>query len=64
MVIEKIHIEMIQAKGFDAVYDRELPKFERGEDCFNKLNDEYKRVFGAYRYASYESYRVARSNRR
>lgn len=63
--IEDRHAAMIPAKGFDAAFD-ELRKditYRNGEEAFNYLNEEYKKAFGTYRYASYPSYKSSRSQR-
>lgn len=63
--MEQRHADMIPAKGFDNAFDelRNDVRFRNGEDAFNHLNNEYKRVFGIYRYASYSSYKSSRSQR-
>jgi len=55
--------KMIDPKGFDRLFEKELPQHPTYEDAFEALNDEYRKATGKDRYSNYESYRKARERR-
>jgi hypothetical protein len=59
--VEQWHIDLIRADGFARHFLKIRNQYDRGSDAFNWLNDQYRCVFGQPRYASYESFKAARS---
>lgn len=55
--------KMIDPKGFDRLFEREIPHHPTYEEAFNALNDEYKGATGNNRYSNYDSYRKSRERR-
>lgn len=63
MKITERHITMVHPKGFDRLFEREIPNHPTYEAAFNSLNEEYFEAFGEYRYKNYEAYRKTREQR-
>lgn len=63
MEITERHIKMISPEGFSELWLQEIQTAETYEIAFNILNQEYQRVFGKARYASYDSFRISRLER-
>jgi|AntRauTorcE11898_2_1112593.scaffolds.fasta_scaffold51451_2 hypothetical protein len=60
MELRKRHLQMIKARGFDRIFENERLEYDTDTACFQKLNEEYKNVFGMKRYANFKSFHSAR----
>ncbi len=63
MKITKRHIEMMDAKGFNRIFEEEIGDGRTYKQVFNDLNAEYKEAFHQPRYANYQSFRKSRERR-
>lgn len=55
--------KIASTEGFYDFYFKQINCFKNRREAFKYVNDLYKKHFGCYRYADYDSFRIT-SNRR
>lgn len=63
MRIPKRIKKMRTPRGFDELFEKEIPRHDTYKEAFKSLNKEFTQWFDEPRYSNYESYRKAREAR-
>jgi len=53
--------KMVTAAGFIELYFLELKRHQTQTAAFHKLNEQYHKLTGVYRYSSYNSFRILKN---